>query len=147
MFSLLCWVVTSDCISLLQEILHQTNEKMPAGLRDKSVLCMLGHAAEFCADCISTVSKQGNTTQFNSLGCASFLMESELITNDNGCCKIAESIEPHRRAAMKKGNWVHMRLSDTSYPGGRDLFIPEVDHIHWRGEAIYGCDVHVCKFH
>ncbi|KAI4330530.1 hypothetical protein MLD38_028812 [Melastoma candidum] len=47
---------------------------------------------------------------------------------------------------MKNGNWVHMKLTYTSCLGGRDLFIPDVDHIHWKGEVIYGCDVHVIVF-
>ncbi|KAI4330534.1 hypothetical protein MLD38_028813 [Melastoma candidum] len=81
----------SHSVPHLEEILHQTNEKMSAGLRDKSVLCMLGHAAVFCTHGASAVSKLGNTAQSKSPVNDSCLLEPDLITDDHCCCKVAES--------------------------------------------------------
>lgn len=113
--------LSSDGGSSLQDVLHETNEKMPLTLRDKAAFTLLG-----CYD--SCLSANGNAPKnatdedmwrYSSLSC--------------GCHKVGGLLEKFRSS-----HWIHM-VHDSSIERGIRMH-----HIHWNGDIVSQCDVHVC---
>lgn len=111
--------LSSNGGSSLQDVLHETNEKMPLTLRYKAAFTLLG-----CYD--SCLSANGNAPKnatdedlcrYSSLSC--------------GCHKVdgLGSVSSH---------WIHMVHDSSSERGIR------MHHIHWNGDIVFQCDVHVC---
>ncbi|KAL0756313.1 hypothetical protein Bca101_093981 [Brassica carinata] len=110
--------LSSNGGSSLQDVLHETNEKMPLTLRYKAAFTLLG-----CYD--SCLSANGNAPKnatdedlcrYSSLSC--------------GCHKVdgLGSVSSH---------WIHMVHDSSSERGIR------MHHIHWNGDIVFQCDVHV----
>ncbi|XP_024013026.1 phosphatidylinositol N-acetylglucosaminyltransferase subunit GPI1 isoform X2 [Eutrema salsugineum] len=127
----------SDEISLcnggsrLQDLLHETNEKMPSNLREKTTFTLLGRY-DICLNANGISSKittdKDSFCRYSSLSC--------------GCHKVDGLLEGFRKDSVSS-HWIHI-VHDSS-----ERRIMEFDsssrlhHIHWNGDIVSQCDVHV----
>lgn len=117
--------------STFEGILHDTNEKMPKSLQDKSSLCMLGqHAVDLSS---AFVQNDGGTFRRNygQLTC--------------GCHKLGGLLEQCSQASIGNSNWILVANDFCEYDG-KIRWIPKLDHIHWNGKIVFLCDVHVILY-
>lgn len=124
------------CIKIkhcFQGILHDTNGKMPVLLQDRSKLCLLG---QFASDVGSRNAKLFEVGTEEDDQCES---------SSCGCHKLSGSLEQCRQIFVGNSYWIQM-LCDRREQFGKDItWIPKLHHIHWNGEIVSRCDVHVCK--
>ncbi|PON36418.1 hypothetical protein PanWU01x14_328580 [Parasponia andersonii] len=122
----------------LQGILHETNEKMPVSLQDKSQFSLLGHC---------TVDL-GNNGKLSRVGVEED-DESNSSRNVFGKkfghriseCHKVDGLEQDRQISM--GNSCIQLVCYSCEKFGRDVFcIPKLHHIHWNGQIVSQCDVH-----
>lgn len=111
----------SHLSSGLEENLQDTNREMPVNLKDKSAFCVLGL---YAADPSNGSKMKGDQ------GC--------------GCYRITEPLKSCRQLAVGSNSWIQLMHNSCSGYQGDNLGLPEVHHIHWKGEVVYHCDVHVC---
>ncbi|KAK9922211.1 hypothetical protein M0R45_030688 [Rubus argutus] len=121
----------SDLQTSLQGILHDTNGKMPVLLQDRSKLCLLG---QFASDVGSRNAKLFEVGTEEDDQCQS---------SSCGCHKLSGSLEQCRQIFVGNGYWIQM-LRDPHQQFGKDItWIPKLNHIHWNGEIVSRCDVHL----
>ncbi|CAH2063872.1 unnamed protein product [Thlaspi arvense] len=118
--------------SMLQEVLHETNEKMPLTLRDKTTFTLLGRY-DICLnangnsskiistdkDVCSKAGAYGSLSRYSSLSC--------------GCHRVDGLLEDFRKDSVPS-HWIHM-VHDS-----------RLHHIHWNGDIVSQCDVHVIVY-
>ncbi|KAF4373623.1 hypothetical protein F8388_025317 [Cannabis sativa] len=125
--------------SEFEGILHETNEKMPMSLQDKSELSLLGHFAV-------GVSNNGELSRVG-MGEDDELKSGPGFNGNNSgqwsceCHKLDRLVERDR--PISKGNsWIQV-VAYSCEKIGRDIFrIPKLHHIHWNGQIVSHCDVH-----
>ncbi|KAM5578003.1 N-acetylglucosaminyl-phosphatidylinositol biosynthetic protein gpi1 [Rosa sericea] len=110
----------SDPTKSLQGILHETNGKMPVLLQDRSKLCVLG--------------------QFASVGTE---QDDHYQSSSCGCHKLSGSLEQCRQSFEGNSFWIHMLREDQQQFGKGITWIPRMQHIHWNGEIVSRCHVHL----
>lgn len=113
----------SHLSSGLEENLQDTNREMPVNLKDKSAFCVLGL---YAADPSNGSKMKGDQ------GC--------------GCYRITEPLKSCRQLAVGSNSWIQLTHNSCSGYQGDNLWLPEVHHIHWKGEVVYHCDVHVIVY-
>lgn len=62
-----------------------------------------------------------------------------------GCHKVDGLLEKHRKAAIGSNCWIQIVCDPREICGRNIRFIPKLHHIHWNGQIVSQCDVHVCK--
>ncbi|XP_048127726.1 N-acetylglucosaminyl-phosphatidylinositol biosynthetic protein gpi1 isoform X2 [Rhodamnia argentea] len=107
----------------LEEILQETNRDMPVNLKDKADFCVLG---------LSAADPGKGSKKKRDQVC--------------GCYRITEPLESCRQLAVGSNSWVQLMHNSCSGYWGENLWLPEVHHIHWKGEVVYHCDVHVIVY-
>lgn len=95
---------------------------MPVNLKDKAAFCVLG---------LSGADPSKGSKKKRDQGC--------------GCYRITEPLETCRQLAVGSNSWIQLMHNSCSGYQGENLWLPEVHHIHWKGEVVYHSDVHVCK--
>lgn len=116
----MCFIL--NIYNLLQETLEETNRDMPVNLKDKAAFCVLG---------LSAADPGKGSKKKSDQGC--------------GCYRITEPLESCRQLAVGSNSWIQLMHNSCSGYQGENLWLPEVHHIHWKGEVVYHCYVHVCK--
>ncbi|KAM0993481.1 hypothetical protein PS1_009148 [Malus domestica] len=108
--------------SSLQGILCDANRRMPVLLQDNSMLCVVGHLFKV----------QTEEDQSHSSSC--------------GCHKLSGSVEQCRENFEGNGYWITM-MCDPQEQVGKDItWIPKLHHIHWHGQIVSRCDVHLILY-
>ncbi|KFK34938.1 hypothetical protein AALP_AA5G213500 [Arabis alpina] len=114
--------------SMLRDILNETNEKMPSTLRDKATFTLLGRY-DVCLNANRYSSKSTSKAgAYGSLSC--------------GCHRVNGLLEECRTDSVSS-HWIHMvhdSFESTSMEFDR------LHHIHWNGEIVSQCDVHVIVY-
>lgn len=108
-------------IYYFQGILHDTNGRMPVLLQDKSLLCIVGQF-------FKVHSKED---QYHSSCC--------------GCHNLNGSLEQCRQTFVGSSYWIQMLCDPQEQVGTEISWIPKLHHIHWNGQMVFPCDIHVCK--
>lgn len=102
---------------------------MPVLLQDRSKLCVVGQFGSVVGSRNGLASEVG--TEFQSSSC--------------GCNKLGGSLEQCRQSFVGNSYWINM-LREDEQQFVKDIgWIPRMQHIHWNGEIVSRCDVHVCK--
>lgn len=115
----------------LEEALQETNRDMPVNLKDKAAFCVLGLSAADPGNVgLSAADPGEGSKKKRDQGC--------------GCYRITEPLESCRQLAVGSNSWIQLMHNSCSGYQGENLWLPEVHHIHWKGEVVYHCDVHVC---
>ncbi|CAH8384721.1 unnamed protein product [Eruca vesicaria subsp. sativa] len=112
---------TSLSGSSLQEVLNETNEKMPLSLRNKAAFTLLGRY-DTCLGANGNALK--NVTDED--------LYSKVESNDG-------LLEDLRKDSVSS-YWIHMVNDSSSEHGIR------MHHIHWNGDIVSQCDVHVIVY-
>ncbi|XP_056158359.1 uncharacterized protein LOC130134736 isoform X1 [Syzygium oleosum] len=107
----------------LEETLQDTNRDMPVNLKDKAAFCVLG---------LSAADPSKGSKKKRDQGC--------------GCYRITEPLESCRQLAVGSNSWIQLMHNSCSGYQGENLWLPEVHHIHWKGEVVYHCDVHIIVY-
>lgn len=117
-----------------QGILHETNERMPVSLRDKSVLSLLGY-------CSADLSCNGELSRVRMEEGDESVSSSCQIANLRSIC---ECHKVDRRISI--GNiWIRLVCQSWEKFGRDTICSPRLHHIHWNDQIVSRCDVHVCK--
>ncbi|XP_050379635.1 N-acetylglucosaminyl-phosphatidylinositol biosynthetic protein gpi1 [Argentina anserina] len=105
----------SDPQKTLQGVVDDTNAKMSVLLQGRSKLCVVGQ--------FDSLVKTEQDDQCRSFSC--------------GCNKLCGSLEEVNRY------WIHM-LREDQHLFGKDMsWVPRMQHIHWNGEIVSRCHVHL----
>uniref|UniRef100_A0A1J3I8A9 N-acetylglucosaminyl-phosphatidylinositol biosynthetic protein gpi1 n=1 Tax=Noccaea caerulescens TaxID=107243 RepID=A0A1J3I8A9_NOCCA len=122
--------------SKLQDVLHETNEKMPSTLRDKATFTLLGrydiclnangNSSKSKTDSCSKAGAYGSLCRCSSLSC--------------GCHRVDGLLEDFRKDSVSS-HWIHMVHDSMEFDSSFRLH-----HIHWNGEIVSQCDVHVIVY-
>ncbi|KAM7478113.1 hypothetical protein LguiA_026326 [Lonicera macranthoides] len=147
------WIVTSSSASIdivvafasvedshsstpsdLQEILHETNGKMPVFLQDKCMLSMLGYCAAD-SSCNGQLDNQNDSTHGNFYG--DLMDKYEKLSC--GCQRTRE------RASIENNTWVKL-VYNHEYIVGQVGWIPKLHHIHCDGQTLSNLDLHVIVY-
>ncbi|PQP97887.1 N-acetylglucosaminyl-phosphatidylinositol biosynthetic protein gpi1 isoform X2 [Prunus yedoensis var. nudiflora] len=109
----------SDKKLSIQGILHDTNGRMPVLLQDKSLLCIVGQF-------FKVHSKED---QYHSSCC--------------GCHNLNGSLEQCRQPFVGSSYWIQMLCDPQEQVGTEISWIPKLHHIHWNGQMVFPCDIHL----
>lgn len=111
-------------------------------LQEKSEFCLLGHCAV----------DLGNKVQLSRVG----IEENE---ESNYCrdvfgknfgrwtceCRKLDGLSEQDRWISKGNSWIQLVCYSHEKIGREMFWIPKLHHIHWNGQMVSQCDVHVCK--
>ncbi|KAK9290712.1 hypothetical protein L1049_008886 [Liquidambar formosana] len=147
-------VSLSHVHSSLQGIFHSTNGNMPVFLQDKSMFSILGH-------CAMDISSNGQLPrvgmeeddQIKTSICDNQCQQnSQDLFGENygrwscGCHKLNGLLEQCRQVSIENDNWVQL-IYDSHEHCRRNLhWIPKLHHIHWNGQIVFHCDLHVIVY-
>lgn len=146
-------VLLSKNESGLQGILHCTNENMPVFLQETSAFTTLGHcAADFsCNGQLSSIEMDKDDQRKSNIHGHINLQNYQDGFGENygrwscGCQKLGELLEQCRQASIGNSNWMQFIYDSHEYFGSEIHWIPRLHHIHWNGQIVFDCDVHVCS--
>ncbi|KAK7336504.1 hypothetical protein VNO77_17046 [Canavalia gladiata] len=135
---------SSPCI---EGIIHDTCGSMPAFLQDKSKFSVLG----LCAPdptCNSLMDEiEDNKKRFSDCGNASEEERTWTYRKENHrschCFQLDRSLRKSSQSILGESNWVLLKFDS---PEQNDLgihWLPKLHHIHWNGQTVSQCDVHV----
>ncbi|XP_010427583.1 PREDICTED: uncharacterized protein LOC104712386 isoform X1 [Camelina sativa] len=133
----------SNAGSKLQDVLHETNEKMPSTLRDKAAFTLLGRY-DICLNVNGNSSKitkdkgvcskagaYGGPCRYSSLSC--------------GCHKVDGLLEGFREESVSR-HWIHLVRDSSEHRLMEFHSSSRLHHIHWNGDLVSQCDVHVVVY-
>ncbi|CAN1136909.1 hypothetical protein LINPERHAP2_LOCUS9747 [Linum perenne] len=139
-------VSLSSCQSSVQEIIHDTNGRMPVFLQEKSCFCLLGQ-------CFTSLNSNGESLNVSAED-ENEVRSSRLVkkkqhsfrehSEENVCGYELDGFVQQCGKNDGEGDyWIHLihKYSDKSDKGSR---IPQLHHIHWKGQEVVQCNVHVC---
>jgi len=124
---------------------------MPKSLQDKSSLCMLGQHAVDLSSAGLLLSSGMKEDKRNSTCGNACMQNNRGIFRENygrltcGCHKLDGLLEQCNQASIRNSNWILVANDFYEQCGGETHWIPKLHHIHWNGELVFPCDVHVCK--
>lgn len=127
-----------------QEVVREINGRMPVALQEKSVFSLLGYSSPEHRgnDSTTEAGVQDYKTNLSNCGNANVLKKRRWTC---GCHKLEWFPEPHRKTSTESSCWVQL-VYDSYEKIGRNMYgIPRLHHIHWNGQIVSQCDVHVCK--
>lgn len=144
-------VLLSHIQSDLQGIFHHTNGNMPAFLQDKTTFSILGHcAADFSSN--GQLRKKEDNQMVSSIYGDLLSQNGQGIFGENygrcscGCHEVNGVLEKCREVAIEKDNWVQL-IHGSRQDLRKDLrWIPKLHHIHWNGQIVSLCDLHVIVY-
>ncbi|KAK6255082.1 hypothetical protein SCA6_016387 [Theobroma cacao] len=137
---------SSNRQSPLQEILHSINGNMHESLQDKSKFSLLGHHRA----CLSSGHVFCNGVEEEDL------RKSSAYRADGtsrccgqwscGCIKLDSLLDECKQMSMESNYWIELAY-DSLHVHARDIrWIPKLHRIHWNGETVARCDVHVIVY-
>ncbi|KAK9097391.1 hypothetical protein Sjap_022888 [Stephania japonica] len=145
--------LSPDAVSLqsdLQEIVHSTNAKMSLRLQEKSTFSLLG----YCSVDYSSYSPPNRSKLVDGLA----RMHDNMYPPNNqgsvgeasewrcGCEKLDRPLEQCRRLSLSNGKWIQLSFNFHRHGSGGIYWIPKLHHIHWDGQVMQKCDVHVIMY-
>lgn len=147
-------VSSSHCQSGLQDLLHETDGKMPVFLQDKSTFSLLGQCAAHLHsndELLKVGRKEGYQSKIATCGNTCAQSMKELFQKDCGqwscgCDQFEGLSEQGCVISMTGGNWVYLIYDSQEQHSRETRWIPTFHHIHWNGEIVSKCDVHVYNF-
>lgn len=106
------------------------------------MISVLGHCV---ADLNNDASKVGNVVKCSSASIpngATFNSSSQSKQNSNcGCDNMMEACG----IAIGSNMWIKLVHETCGESAAKKLMVPKVHHIHWDGQVVSPCIVHVCK--
>ncbi|XP_052201942.1 uncharacterized protein LOC127807838 isoform X2 [Diospyros lotus] len=138
--------------SSVQEILYETNRKMPVSLQEKCFFSLLGHCvgALNCNGHLLT-SGVGEDNQINFTPGNVCIESSQCMSIEkNGqwncrCCKLDAPLEHYGLVCTEKSSWIQL-VGSRGYLGRRIKWIPKLHHIHWNRLTVSNFDLHVILY-
>ncbi|KAK9097858.1 hypothetical protein Syun_024903 [Stephania yunnanensis] len=142
--------LSPDVVSLqseLQGIVHSTNANMSLRLQEKSTFSLLG----YCSVDYSSHRPPNGSKLLDGLA----RIHDDIYPQNNqdfveeasgwscGCEKLDRHLEQCRRLSVRDGKWIQLSYNFHRHGGGDIYWIPKLHHIHWNGQVVQKCDVHV----
>lgn len=127
-----------------QEILHSINGNMHASLNDKSKFSLLGQ-------CISNGQVFFNGVEEGDLRKSHTHSHSvDGITKccgqwSSGCSNLSWLLDQCGQTYIENDYLIELAYESFHLRATGICWIPKLHHIHWKGEIVSQCDVHVCK--
>ncbi|KAJ4711638.1 N-acetylglucosaminyl-phosphatidylinositol biosynthetic protein gpi1 [Melia azedarach] len=143
-----------NCQSSLKDILVETNSSMSVILQDKSVFSLLGQFAT-CPSSNGQLFSVGmgdyDQRKFSTEGTGGAMNTKGMLRQKNklcccGCHKVDGLLEKHRKAAIGSNCWIQIVCDPREICGRNIRFIPKLHHIHWNGQIVSQCDVHIILY-
>lgn len=126
---------------------------MPVFLQEKSTFSLLGQCAAHLHsnDKLLKVGKEEGC-QSKIATCVNTSAQSMKELFRKGCgqgsCggdKFEELSDQGSVASITSGNWVYLVYDSQEQYSRGTHWIPKFHHVHWSGQIVSQCDVHVCK--
>lgn len=122
-----------------QGIIHETNEKLPASLQEKSTFSLLGYYSADDGEIESSTC--GNANEL----CGKDISAKQCGRWTCGCHKLDGLLQQYRQLSIGNSYWIQLVCDSPQQFGVDVLWIPRLHHFHWDGQIVSQCDVHVCK--
>jgi phosphatidylinositol glycan class Q protein len=131
----------SNAGSKLQDVLRETNEKMPSTLRDKAAFTLLGRY-DISRNANGNVSKIIRDKDM-SRKAGAYVRPCKYSGLSCGCHKVDGLLEDFRKDSVRN-YWIHMVHDSAEHRIMEFHSSSRLHHIHWNGDIVSQCDVHVC---
>ena len=119
---------------------------MPASLQEKSAFSILGHSTtDFSCNGQLSRIKMEKDDQRNGLINLKNYQDGLGEQWSCRCQKLGTLLEQCRQASVGNSNWMQFICDSSERFGSEIHWIPRLHHIHWDGQIVFDCDVHVCK--
>lgn len=138
--------------STLQEILRGVNGKMPVFLQERAAFSLLGQCVlygrgngKMLRDGMEGGDWRNSFTDgFDSVMNSRDLSDGKDGGSSCGCNELDGSHEQCRKECVENGLWIRL-VYDSCEGYGKDVHrVPKLHHLHWNGQIVSHCNVHVC---
>ncbi|XP_057982653.1 uncharacterized protein LOC131167786 [Malania oleifera] len=143
----------SRCQFGLQGILHYANGNLPVFLQEKSNLSIVGHCvADFsCNSPLFGVGNEEDQMKSSIHGSVPQLNSPDMVGENCGlqncrCHRIDALLEQFTQASVQNCNCIQLLRGSHEFVGKKIDWIPKFHHIHWNGQLVTDCDVHVIVY-
>ncbi|CAN1844967.1 Phosphatidylinositol N-acetylglucosaminyltransferase subunit Q [Linum perenne] len=139
----------SSCQSNFQEIIRDTNGRMPVFLQEKSCFCLLGQ-------CSTSLNSNGESLNVsaedeNEVRSSWSVKKKQHSFREHseesvcGCNGLDGFVQQCWKNDGEGDYWIHLihKYSGKSDKGSR---IPQLHHVHWKGQEVVQCNVHVILY-
>jgi phosphatidylinositol glycan class Q protein len=133
----------SNAGSKLQDVLRETNEKMPSTLRDKAAFTLLGRY-DISRNANGNVSKIIRDKDM-SRKAGAYVRPCKYSGLSCGCHKVDGLLEDFRKDSVRN-YWIHMVHDSAEHRIMEFHSSSRLHHIHWNGDIVSQCDVHVIVY-
>ncbi|XVF29219.1 hypothetical protein REPUB_Repub15cG0101900 [Reevesia pubescens] len=130
---------SSNLKSGLQETLHSINGKMHVSLQDKSKFSLLGQYRA----CLSNGQLFYNGVEEDDLRMSHTHSRGQWSC---GCRKLDGLLDQCRQTSIESDYWIELAYDSLQLHARGICWIPKLHHIHWNGEIVSQCDVHVIVY-
>ncbi|CAL1383209.1 unnamed protein product [Linum trigynum] len=146
-------VPLSNCQSGIQGIIDDTNGRMPMSLQEKSRFCLLGHCTtplNINGEGLKVGSKVdgeiGSSSDIPVAGKRRLTVSHPAKESVCECNQLDGFIQQHWKNGVEGGHWIHL-MHKPHEQFGRDVnWVPQLHHVHWNGQVVVQCDVHVILY-
>ncbi|CAL1354073.1 unnamed protein product [Linum trigynum] len=127
---------------------------MTMSLQEKSRFCLLGHCStplNINGDGLKVGSEVdgeiGSSSDIHVAGKRQPSVSQCSKESVCGCNQLDGFIQHCWKNGVEGGHWIHW-MHKSHEQSGRDFnCVPQLHHVHWNGQVVVHCDVHVCKQH
>ncbi|XP_012067075.1 uncharacterized protein LOC105630013 isoform X2 [Jatropha curcas] len=142
------------CRSGLQEIIHDTNGKMPVFLQDKSLFSLLGQSSGNCIGnrkALKFKMEEDNwrVSCTNGISSATNMQDTfgeNFGGRSCGCNHFEGSVEQNWEGLAKGSLWIQLVYDSHEQYAGDVYWLPKLHHLHWNGQIVSLIDVHLIVY-
>lgn len=141
-------IITLGTAALFQDIIHDTHGSMPVILQDKSMFSVLGLCITDPTSKNLMDETEDDKKKFSN--CGDGWAEGSSLYRENkcgscSCLQIDGSLRKSNQSFLGESNWVLLMFDSPEQNDAGNHGNPKLHHIHWNGQTLSNCDVHVCK--
>ncbi|GLU08787.1 hypothetical protein SLE2022_256760 [Rubroshorea leprosula] len=138
-----------DPQSGLEAILHNVNGILHESLQEKSMFSLLGQCtAHLSNEQVSQNGMKEEQRKSSGLGGVSAMNSQDICRQDYGeqrcgCQKLNLLVEGCKKASIGSSYWCQLLYDYQVLSDKKNHWIPKLHHIHWNGQIVSQCDVHI----
>lgn len=136
----------------LEEILHSINGVMHTSLQEKSTFSLLGQcAANLSNGEVSSSGVKEKRKKKPALDNASTIYSQDKYRESYGerrcgCQNLDLLLGRSKKPITESSVWIQLLYDCHGLSGRKNLWIPKFHHIHWDGQILSRCDLHVIVY-
>lgn len=142
-------VLLSSSSHGLEDIIRDTHGSMPVILQDKSMFSVLGLCITDPTSKSLMDETEDDKKEFSNCG-DGWAEGSTSLYRENkcwscSCLQIDGSLRKSSQSFLGKSNWALLMFDSPEQNDAGNHGLPKLHHIHWNGQTVSNCDVHVCN--